>query len=41
MAAQTLGTRTMRVEELKKLMESKFVDVLRAVAAEAEGKRVQ
>ncbi|WP_076542135.1 flotillin family protein [Shewanella sp. UCD-KL21] len=34
MAAQTLGTRTMRVEELKKLMESKFVDVLRAVAAE-------
>ncbi|MDH0449574.1 flotillin domain-containing protein [Shewanella sp. GD04112] len=34
MAAQTLGTRTTRVEELKKLMESKFVDVLRAVAAE-------
>ncbi|CED71159.1 integral membrane protein, Band 7 protein [Aliivibrio wodanis] len=34
MAAQTLGTRTMRVEELKVLMESKFVDVLRAVAAE-------
>nr|WP_075497165.1 flotillin domain-containing protein [Moritella viscosa]SHO03277.1 Putative uncharacterized protein [Moritella viscosa]SHO03361.1 Putative uncharacterized protein [Moritella viscosa]SHO08867.1 Putative uncharacterized protein [Moritella viscosa] len=34
MAAQTLGLRTMRVEELKKLMESKFVDVLRAVAAE-------
>ena len=34
MAAQTLGTRTMRVEELKILMESKFVDVLRAVAAE-------
>ncbi|ATC96817.1 flotillin family protein [Pseudoalteromonas tunicata] len=34
MAAQTLGTRTMRVDELKKLMESKFVDVLRAVAAE-------
>ncbi len=34
MAAQTLGTRTMRVEELKKLVESKFVDVLRAVAAE-------
>lgn len=34
MAAQTLGTRTMRVEELKKLMESKFVDVLRSVAAE-------
>lgn len=34
MAAQTLGTRTMRVEELKKLMESKFVDTLRAVAAE-------
>jgi flotillin len=34
MAAQTLGTRTMRVEELKKLMESKFVDVLRTVAAE-------
>lgn len=34
MAAQTLGIRTMRVEELKVLMESKFVDVLRAVAAE-------
>ncbi|GGZ35648.1 MULTISPECIES: flotillin family protein [Shewanella] len=34
MAAQTLGGRTNRVEELKKLMESKFVDVLRAVAAE-------
>jgi len=34
MAAQTLGTRTMRVDEVKKLMESKFVDVLRAVAAE-------
>jgi flotillin len=34
MAAQTLGTRTNRVEELKKLMESKFVDVLRTVAAE-------
>lgn len=34
MAAQTLGTRTMRMDELKKLMESKFVDVLRAVAAE-------
>jgi len=34
MAAQTLGTRTMRVQELKSLMESKFVDVLRAVAAE-------
>lgn len=34
MAAQTLGTRTTRVEELKKLMESKFVDVLRSVAAE-------
>jgi uncharacterized membrane protein YqiK len=34
MAAQTLGTRTTRAEEVKKLMESKFVDVLRAVAAE-------
>jgi flotillin len=34
MAAQTLGSRTMRVEELKILMESKFVDVLRTVAAE-------
>ncbi|AEF53181.1 flotillin family protein [Marinomonas posidonica] len=34
MAAQTLGMRTTRVDELKKLMESKFVDVLRAVAAE-------
>lgn len=34
MAAQTLGTRTTRADEVKKLMESKFVDVLRAVAAE-------
>jgi uncharacterized membrane protein YqiK len=34
MAAQTLGTRTTRAEEVKKLMESKFVDVLRSVAAE-------
>ncbi|AQS37744.1 hypothetical protein Sps_02592 [Shewanella psychrophila] len=34
MAAQTLGSRTTRVEEVKRLMESKFVDVLRAVAAE-------
>lgn len=34
MAAQTLGQRTLQVEELKQLMESKFVDVLRAVAAE-------
>lgn len=34
MAAQTLGSRTTRVDEVKQLMESKFVDVLRAVAAE-------
>jgi flotillin len=34
MAAQTLGTRTTRIEEVKKLIESKFVDVLRTVAAE-------
>jgi len=34
MADQTLGSRTKRVEELKILMESKFVDVLRTVAAE-------
>ncbi len=34
MAAQTLGTRTTRADEVKQLMESKFVDVLRAVAAE-------
>tara|TARA_B100002049_G_scaffold70510_1_gene51579 strand:+ start:1603 stop:3363 length:1761 start_codon:yes stop_codon:yes gene_type:complete len=34
MAAQTLGTKTMRSEELKALAESKFVDVLRSVAAE-------
>jgi len=33
-AAQTLGSRTMAPQELKKLMESKFVDVLRSVAAE-------
>lgn len=34
MAAQTLGSRTTRVDELRVLIESKFVDVLRSVAAE-------
>lgn len=33
-AAQTLGTRTMDPEKLKDLVEGKFVDALRAVAAE-------
>lgn len=33
-AAQTLGTRTMYPEQLKELVEGKFVDALRAVAAE-------
>ncbi|HBH28698.1 MAG: flotillin family protein [Desulfofustis sp. PB-SRB1] len=33
-AAQTLGTKTMRPNELKELVEGKFVDSLRAVAAE-------
>ena len=33
-AAQTLGTRTMHPEELKELVEGKFVDALRTVAAE-------
>lgn len=33
-AAQTLGTRTMKPELLKELVEGKFVDALRAVAAE-------
>ncbi len=33
-AAQTLGTKTMRPAELKELVEGKFVDSLRAVAAE-------
>lgn len=33
-AAQTLGHRTMAREELKELVEGKFVDALRAVAAE-------
>lgn len=33
-AAQTLGTRTMRPHELKDLVEGKFVDALRSVAAE-------
>ena len=33
-AAQTLGQRTMHSESLKELMEGKFVDALRAVAAE-------
>lgn len=33
-AAQTLGLRTMRPEQLKELVEGKFVDALRAVAAE-------
>ncbi len=32
-AAQTLGTRTMRPDELKDLVEGKFVDALRSVAA--------
>lgn len=33
-AAQTLGMRTMRPQDLKELVEGKFVDALRAVAAE-------
>lgn len=33
-AAQTLGRRTMRPDDLKDLVEGKFVDALRAVAAE-------
>jgi uncharacterized membrane protein YqiK len=33
-AAQTLGQRTMQPEDLKELVEGKFVDALRAVAAE-------
>ena len=33
-AAQTLGQRTMRPDALKELVEGKFVDALRAVAAE-------
>ncbi|MBX3117848.1 MAG: hypothetical protein KF784_02200 [Fimbriimonadaceae bacterium] len=33
-AAQTLGNRTMHPEQLKELVEGKFVDALRAVAAE-------
>ena len=33
-AAQTLGNRTMKRDELKELVEGKFVDALRAVAAE-------
>lgn len=33
-AAQTLGQRTISPEQLKELMEGKFVDALRAVAAE-------
>jgi len=33
-AAQTLGTRTMEPETLKELVEGKFVDALRSVAAE-------
>lgn len=33
-AAQTLGQRTMAPEELKELLEGKFVDALRTVAAE-------
>ncbi|CAN2040322.1 flotillin family inner membrane protein YqiK [Candidatus Magnetomoraceae bacterium gMMP-15] len=35
-AAQTLGTKTMRPDELKELVEGKFVDSLRSVAAEME-----
>lgn len=33
-AAQTLGIRTMKPDQLKELVEGKFVDALRAVAAE-------
>jgi len=33
-AAQTLGSRTLRPEELKELVEGKFVDALRSVAAQ-------
>lgn len=33
-AAQTLGSRTLRPDELKELVEGKFVDALRSVAAE-------
>ena len=33
-AAQTLGSRTLRPDELKDLVEGKFVDALRSVAAE-------
>lgn len=33
-AAQTLGSRTLRPTELKELVEGKFVDALRSVAAE-------
>ena len=33
-AAQTLGQRTMQPEQLKELLEGKFVDALRTVAAE-------
>jgi len=33
-AAQTLGSRTLRPDELKQLVEGKFVDALRSVAAE-------
>ena len=33
-AAQTLGMKTMDPESLKELVEGKFVDALRAVAAE-------
>jgi uncharacterized membrane protein YqiK len=35
-AAQTLGVKTMNPEALKELVEGKFVDALRAVAAEME-----
>ena len=34
MAAQTLGTKTMRSDEVRDLIDSKFTDVLRSVAAE-------
>lgn len=34
-AAQTLGQRTMQPESLKELLEGKFIDALRSVAAES------
>lgn len=39
--AQTLGSRTLRPDELKELVEGKFVDALCSVAADEKGEEIE